>query len=540
MKTIFKYLFTLLATFAFVSCQDQLDVDNPNEPTPTALNSESGIYQAATGIYANLFFQNNVGDFDFLWVAHAMHESMGDAIYIPWGNFSWRWANQPSSITLDDNTVVLPPQEGDQANSLKVRNTRAFTDDNAFGHEWGPVYFVNNTGNLLLSKLEEEIQMSGNAEVKKNTLRAWAHFWKGWAYSRIGSMFISGLIINEPGTTNDVFVSNTEIIAEADKQFEAAISILQSLSDGDDYATVLTSVIPRHMVFNGQYPTPAAWIRNIKTLQARNLLVNKKDKDKTNADWNAIKTKADAGMQAGDFTFVIKNDDNNWLFTAWVPARLLLGWHFASERLIQDFKTIPDIIDDTEDFEILDQRMARNFSVLSSPQVNRAGRGIQYGTRFGFVEGEYASTVKGKGNIYLGASYEENELMKAEALINTGQIDEGLDIVDAVRTYQQADLDPVANTGLNLAAAKEELRRERRVGLLLRGLPFYDARRWGVTDPVSAGGGRSGVVVLDAVGELNTNATFDYKYMDYFDIPANELDFNPPSAGSAPVVETPK
>jgi hypothetical protein len=545
MNRLYKYLISAIALTLAVSCQDQLDVQNPNEPTPEALNTQSGIYQLATGVYANMYFENNSasGLFDFLWVTQAMHEAMGDAIYIPWGNFGWRWANQVSRITLDDGTVVLPPNEGDQALSLKVRNTRAQTDNNAFGHEWTPSYFVNNTSNLLLSKLDEEIEFSGDAEVKKKTLRAWAHFWKGWAYSRIGSMYTAGLIIDAPGETNDQFKTSLEVLAAADANFESAITILNSISDSDDYASVLVNVIPRHLVINASYPTPEVWVRNIRTLQARNILNSKKDKEKTGADWNAVLAKANEGIQEGDFIFVMKTDANNFLTSALVPYRLLIGWHFASERLIQDFKTIPDIIIDpfdTDSYQILDDRMTRNFEVLGTPQVNRSGRGIQYGTRWGFVEGDYASLEAGKSNIYLAGSYEENALMRGEALINTGSIDQGLEYVDGVRTVQASGLTPVANTGLSLAEAKEELRRERRIGLLMRGLAFYDARRWGVTDPVADGGGRSPAVVLDAVGNLNTNATFDYKYMDYFDVPLTELDFNTPSDDSPPVIEQPK
>jgi hypothetical protein len=37
-------------------------------------------------------------------------------------------------------------------------------------------------------------------------------------------------------------------------------------------------------------------------------------------------------------------------------------------------------------------------------------------------------------------TYEENELMKAEALIQTGQVDLGVQSIDKVRAYQGAGL----------------------------------------------------------------------------------------------------
>jgi hypothetical protein len=148
----------------------------------------------------------------------------------------------------------------------------------------------------------------------------------------------------------------------------------------------------------------------------------------------------------------------------------------------------------------------------------------------------YTNTVDDTYELYLAGSYEENELMKAEALINTKQIDLGLARIDAVRNYQGAGLPPVSGTGLNLTGAREELRRERRVALPFIGLSFYDARRFGIINPLAEGGGRTGaVVVAPTTGEVNTNATIEYNYLDYWDVPDNELAYNPPAAESAPV-----
>ncbi|MFC0183248.1 RagB/SusD family nutrient uptake outer membrane protein [Pseudarcicella hirudinis] len=125
--------------------------------------------------------------------------------------------------------------------------------------------------------------------------------------------------------------------------------------------------------------------------------------------------------------------------------------------------------------------------------------------------------------------------MKAEALIYTGSIEDGLKLIDGVRKSQGAGLDPVAGTGLADADAKEELRRERRITCAWRGLSFYDARRWGVLET-----GRSNTIVVDRTGTVNTKATISYNYLDYWDVPDNELAYNKPAAGSAPVVNPKK
>jgi hypothetical protein len=85
--------------------------------------------------------------------------------------------------------------------------------------------------------------------------------------------------------------------------------------------------------------------------------------------------------------------------------------------------------------------------------------------------------------------------------------------------------------GLTIDQAKEELRRERRVALAFRGFSFYDARRWGITD-----NGRTGCVVVNFDGTVSTNATIDYRYLDYWDVSVAESFYNPPSPDSAPIV----
>lgn len=521
MKKIIKSLL-LLSIFSIIyGCsKEELDVINPNDPTFDAINTESGITSLATGTYNTSAFDVAWG---FYWVVNAYHEAMGDAMYIPWGNFGFRWVNQPSSITLDDGTVVTPPQEGAQGDALEARNVRTQIDGNAFAWEWESMYRTNNTSNLLLS-LIDATEFSGDSQLKKSVFKAWAYYWKGYSYSRIGSMYTAGLIISEPGITNSEFLSNSQILLEAERNLNLAITELNAINSS--ITEVTSSIIPSHLIpssFRGSslsaVLTKDAWIRNINTLKARNILVNKKVTELTTADWSEISTLTSQGIQPSDYVFVMKQDGNNFETSTTVNHRFTVGWHFLSERLVQDFKTG-------------DKRYTDNVELLSSPEINRSGRGIQYGTRYGLiVDADYAIQENGKANIYYAGTYDENELMKAEALIRSNQIEDGLSLIDAVRNHQDSGLSPVAGTGLNLDEALEELRMERRIGLFLRGVAFYDARRWDVTKTP-----KSGLTVLDGLGNVSTNATFNYNYLDYWSVPDQELVFNTPSDASVDVI----
>ena len=75
---------------------------------------------------------------------------------------------------------------------------------------------------------------------------------------------------------------------------------------------------------------------------------------------------------------------------------------------------------------------------------------------------------------------------------------------------------------------------ERIAGLAFRGLSFYDNRRWGWSYAQANGGGRYGTtIIFNKI--LYTNATINYNFMDYWDVPADETVKNPPTADSAPV-----
>jgi hypothetical protein len=252
----------------------------------------------------------------------------------------------------------------------------------------------------------------------------------------------------------------------------------------------------------------------------------------TTSQWNEILALTTDGTTPNDKTFTIRTDVLGQLLGNGHNAAAAIGaatdgggGNKISERLIQDFKSG-------------DKRLANNFNAIPA-WIGQGAYGTGFNTRYVLVN-------KGKGmagvivmvnrdvgahEIYLAGSYEENLLMKAEANIYLGNVDSGLALIDELRTYQGAGLAAVAGTGLTGVQAKEELRRERRVGLVFRGLSFYDARRWGVIE-----NGRTGVVVIDFTGTVNTNATIDYHYLDYWDVPIAELFYNPPSADSAPVV----
>jgi len=541
-----KNTLIILVFLTLVSaCSDQLDVKNPNQPTAAALNSENNLLALSLGIYADGFRGLKFGGFQgtLLNDVLAYHEGMGDLIGCEAANVYINQLIMPDEVTFDNGTKALnPANPKTQVGLLRFANQNSFADQNPVVYEWAYMYNAINLSNTILSVVDN-ITFTGDQASKRNTLKAWAYWWKGWAYGRIGSIYYAGIINDTPGKTNSNYVTKEAIIAESDSNYDKATVALDAVTAPADYTSTMGKIIPSiNQVGKGAVPTIAMFKRNISTMKARNILVNTKVTQMTSTQWNQILTLTNAGILATDNVFTGRSNATSDFMSATGGTVALVAsgdpsavTYKISERLIQDFR--PG-----------DNRLAKNFEtpVIGGKWLGNSDRGTIFNTRYRLVSGGtalggsamvYANRTAGSGEAFLAGTYEENELMKAEAYIRLGgqsNLDLGAASISAVRSFQGSGLANIAS-GLSQATVAEELRSERRVALAFRGLAFYDARRWGVIDPVSSGGGRTGAVVLNATGVVSTNATINYNYLDYWDVPDNDVVLNPPSSTSAPV-----
>ncbi|MEJ7645205.1 MAG: RagB/SusD family nutrient uptake outer membrane protein [Chryseolinea sp.] len=543
-----KNILTLLLSACFVaisfSCQDDLDIQNPNQPGPATATTENGVIALAQGsVYLNGFRELKYYDGvpGYFWTgAMGFHELMGDIIGEEAANIYGNQIGAPEYVQLDDGTKVLNPNAPNtQRGLLDLVNVNANAGQNTLFYEWAYMYSMNNGLNRVLTSIDD-INFTGDGDTKRDAIKAWAYWWKGFAYSRIGSTYYAGLINNTPDDTNADYVTKEAIIVEANSNFDQAAGLLAGLADDDAYRETLGLLIPTfNQVGKGGVPSPAMWIRSINTMKARNLLVNTPVATMTGAQWSEIITLTGNGVAEGDMVFTGRSNANGDFISATTGAIAPKSTghpgtggitYKISERLIQEFK--PG-----------DLRLENNFVKLAAPWRGESSRGNSFNTRWELLNGGaglpgvivMSSREIGEYELYLASTAEENMLMGAEARINSGDIEEGLVIIDELREMQGAGLTAVAATGLGVAAAKEELRRERRIVMAFRGLSFYDARRWGVINPIADGGGRTGAVVVNNTGIVSTNATINYNFIDYWDVPDNEIVYNPPAEGSAEV-----
>jgi hypothetical protein len=560
-KILYIGFFAALVMFS-TSCQKDLEVGNPNAPTLSGnVTEENGLTKLAQGgIYLNGLNYGNgwLGD-SYFSLPRGYHELMGDIIGGGEGsNNQITTIPSPESIKLSA-TETLPNPSPNPA-IIRAYNSRAASaqGNNALLYEWQSMYAMQQACNNVIA-LADKVTYSGDKATKIATIKAWSYFWKGWAYAQIGTLYYAGLITDTAGQTSGNYVSHDAVIARSNFYYDLAVTTLGSASNTSDYTATLGKLIPSaSQVGNGQLMTKDMWVRNINTLKARNILLNKMSTfvngvagvsisknafsgSMTSADWNTVLTLTSNGVKSTDYVLTGRTSDiNNWFSvnggtaSALATNRASSGTFKISERFVQEFSAG-------------DKRKTSNFKTGFQFTQN-----LSFGTRWslnpdwqttdlpggGTIEGVYSYGTKNVGQyeLIIAASYEENAMMQAEANIQLGNIATGLGYIDAVRTYQGAGL--AAASAVTKADALTLLTKERRVALAFRGLSFYDARRWGWTYPVANGGGRYGATVFDVKEVVWTNATINYNYMDFWDVPGDEFELNPPS-GSSVVIKNP-
>ena len=533
------------------SCKKQLNVGNPNQPSlGTNVNTETGVISLAQGgVYISGFKQGDgwLGD-SYFSLPYGYHELMADNVGADASNNQITTVGKPDYYITDNGTKVVNPSP--QIGVLRGFNILGGSGNNALYFQWQNMYALNGSCNTILSVLGA-IPFGGDSLSRSNTIKAWCYWWKGYAYSQIGTIYYSGLIQDDPSNkTNANYRIKDSIIARSNYYLNLAATTLSSITSTSDYTTILTQLIPAFcQAGHGGVLTTDMWKRNINTLLARNILMNKlapfvngnpaatisksSTTAMTTADWNAVLTLASNGIQRTDKVFTGVSLAANGFFTATggTAAAMTTGNNISSTfkisvRYVQNFKTG-------------DKRLTQNFRGGST--YNNPFYGTPYNIKDSLQQsttGVYVlgSKLVGQYEVYIAGSYEENALMLAEANIRLGNIDQGLVYVDSVRDYQGAAVTHVSGTSLDLPGALKELTTERRAALVFRGLSFYDARRWGWIYDISKGGGSYGNMLYNVNGTFDTNVTISYNFMDYWDIPADETALNPPAAGSAAVL----
>ena len=488
--------------FAPLACEEGLDVINPNNPTPEIVENEEGLKRVARGFYA-------AGGGWFEWIVWQIHEHMGDNATAPWVNYNFnRFHGNTDRIIYSDGTEWRTPEVDPtgrtQPEWIEFINSRDDPQDSGVQFEWQSMYRINNDANLILETLEDGVNFSGDAAAKERGYYAWAYFWKGYAYSRIGLAYEFGLIVDEYGQTNNDYKTPEEMIAESNRMFDLAA---QHAPNG--IGTIIDEIQPAIFLTN---ITEESFVQACHTLKARNLLSVKKRDEMTNQDWQAVRDLAASGLQSNEGTFRISSDEATFLVAVTATWRVANLWLSPSARVVQAARHDGDARGEL----FVPHGFGTFMDRVTQPNVNTPYTALA----------PYGGTAPGLP-LYL-TSAEENMLILAEAELALGDPGAAAGYIDAVREMQGANLPALGS------ATVEDLRRERRIGLFMRNLGFYDARRFG---ELSGCVEDLWVYRYDQEAsqlELDENATICYGWAEHLPVPDHETTFNPLDATQQP------
>ena len=309
-KILYLGFFAALVLFS-TSCQKELEVGNPNSPTLVGnVTEENGLAKLAQGgIYLNGLSYGDgwLGD-SYFSLPRGYHELMGDIIGGGEGsNNQITTLPAPDYIQLDATNKLTNPSPNPAI--IRAYNSRAATaqGNNALMYEWMNMYAMQQSCNNIIA-LADKVTYTGDKATKIATVKAWAYFWKGWAYAQIGTLYIAGIVTDTAGKTSNTYVTHDAIISRSNYYYDLAVTTLGGATVTSDYTAMLGNLIPASsQVGNGQLMTKDMWVRNINTLKARNILLNKMSTFvngvagvtisknafsgvMTAADWNAILT----------------------------------------------------------------------------------------------------------------------------------------------------------------------------------------------------------------------------------------------------------
>ncbi|KYG71330.1 hypothetical protein EV198_3455 [Roseivirga ehrenbergii] len=445
-KIIYKGFLLAFLLVSGVACHD-LEVENLNNPdTAKVLASDSDVKTLAGGMFITWYAPTH-------WTNGISHmlSAAADNLTCSWGNFgmrdqSWEprkaWDNQP-------------------AYSYASNSNYMFTN----------LYEAVSTANTVLQVMDGGLDIGTNGE-DNNLVRAWSKFMQGIGLGYIGLNYDKGFIVDENSTPEEIAAAE---FFPYDQVLDVALTKL-------DEAIALSG---------NSFTIPAAWMNTAEDLSNDDFkkLINsfaarlvayapRNAAEDAAADWTRAKNYADNGITED---FIIQGDGYvRWINEHWVYS-VYPGWGQTDMRVIHMMDDDqPEHWDDDPNFPFPpesttpeDQRLVTDFQYKSSVPF-RVERGYYHFSNYRFSRYDYL--LSGWFGDMPEILLSENDLIRAEARANLGDLPGAALIINAGTRVTRGNLPPVAPT---LAAIKDAIHHERHVELMATslGIQFYEMRK---------------------------------------------------------------
>lgn len=455
MKPISKSLIIILSVF-FIGCslddepiglitQDQIDTEPTVASVTSAVNSSYELLSSTLNI---------IGNWD--WTGGKVLRNDFILQDIAAGDMNKKWN-----------------PDGDQAWMDEIAAFNFTSMNGAFNGIWSYDYEGISRANQAINTLEnpEIVSSTGMTEETRNRLLGEAYFLRAFYYFDLLNNFGGVPLLTEPleDFSEAYEVSNRasedEVLNQIKEDLSASVDLLpiQKYSNPSEPWRVSIGAAKAMLAKVELYQENwSAVISHIEELQSWNFYsLNPHYFDAFDVE---KEFQEDEVIFAYDHREGVNPPRGNGLAA-------LMGWGFVAPT--DDF---------VEAFETGDPRL--EYTVETESQEAHK--------LLGSTDGRYKGNADSPGNkIYI--RYADVLLWKAEALIQTGEVEAGLEIIDQIRKRAEntpslsgtsGDLSMYSGQGLSQQEALEVLRHERRVELGFESHRLDDLKRWGIAEEV--------------------------------------------------------
>ena len=448
-----KYLsYSIILMLTIVSCED-LVVENLNDPDfETAMASASDVKASASGLYSNYFIYNN--NYDGL--ALGMW-TMADAGTCSWGNAGMQDLSSEPRVAFDNT------------------QTYGYADINIT--YYGGMYATLSLANDVLSKTINDGLVIEITEGTDDTplVNAFAYLNQGITLGYLGLNYDQAFVTTEAtDLEGDIPISSYDaVIDSAIASLDKCIAVCEANSFDVPYSW---------LAVDGTSIDQDALAKIANSYAARILAYAPRNATQNDAvDWQSVYDYASAGL---DFDLTILCDANTWWSDYHIYANYTT-WGRTDMRVVHMMdpdmpSTWPDGgFDDLPDppttyDAAYDNRLIDNFEYLTSNNFKEARGKYHYSCyRFKKMDQYIADWYVGDVDEFLVA---ENDMLKAEAAMYLGKLDEAESIINNGTRVTKGGLAEISATEDEISDA---IFHERMVELFntTPGIEFYAMRK---------------------------------------------------------------
>jgi hypothetical protein len=439
MKNIRK-IFSILTILVFVvSCQDfstDLEVENLENPNDKILTSDPVALEATAGtIIQNWFMSSH--SYNGPGAAFA---TMADVSTCSWGNFGMRDLSSEPRVAFNNTS------------------------------SYGSGYITNTYFNALYSVLSDSNTLAlaianGTEFADSNQIEMTAKLGQALSIGYLALVFDKVWLSDETGVIGEGASSYSESMTFALSKLDEAISIAEA-----NNISVPETWLP------GGGGSSSALIGFMNSMGARMLVGNVRNSNqKASIDWNRVLNYTNKGVSSD---FEIYMDDVTWYDL--IPKTYLIypGWARVDMRIVNLMDpSTPDYWADGVSFQAestsADARLTTDYQYLGSNSF-RPERGLYHFSSYRYSR--YDSYITNWTENVVELSKAENDMYKAEALANTGDVAGAAAVINAGTRVTRGNLADVAS---DLQAVKDAIHYERMVEFSFTGmgLGFFEMRK---------------------------------------------------------------